>query len=238
MKLDMLVVAAHPDDAEISVGGTILLMTKAGRKVGIVDATRGEMGTRGTRADRDAEAARATELMGVSFRTNLELPDGRVQPTLEAREALARVIRETRPETLVAHTVEDRHPDHAAVGRLAREAWFVAGLKRLTELDGGPAPHRPGRLLHFLSHVSFAPTLVVDVDPVWEEKLEVVRCYASQLEPQGPGDDGEHFLYGANILRRMETKARTFGERIGVGHGEPFLSMEPLACGDPAAWLA
>ena len=237
MKLDMLVVAAHPDDAEISVGGTILRMTGAGRKVGIVDMTRGEMGTRGTRAERDAEAERATELMGISLRTNLELPDGRLQPTLEAREALARVIRDTRPETLVAHTLEDRHPDHAATGRLAREAWFVAGLKRLAELDGGPEPHRPARLLHFLGHVSFSPTLVVDVDPVWEKKVELVRCYASQLEPGGPRDDGQHFLYGADILRRMETKARTFGERIGVGHGEPFLSMEPLACADPAAWL-
>jgi bacillithiol biosynthesis deacetylase BshB1 len=237
MKLDMLVVAAHPDDAEISVGGTILRMTDGGRRVGIVDITRGEMGTRGTRSDRDAEAERASALLGISFRTNLEQPDGRVQATLEAREALARVIRETRPETLVAHTTEDRHPDHAATGKLAREAWFVAGLKRMAEQDGGPPPHRPGRLLHFLSHVSFAPTLVVDVDPVWERKLEVVRCYASQLEAAGPDDDGEHFLYGADILRRMETKARTFGERIGVGHGEPFLSMEPLACSDPTSWF-
>ena len=237
MKLDLLVVAAHPDDAEISVGGTILRLTEAGRKVGIVDMTRGEMGTRGTRDDREGEADRASELLGIDYRTSLELPDGRVHPTVEAREALARVIRETRPETVVAHTVEDRHPDHAATGRLAREAWFVAGLRRLSEMEGGPPPHRPRRLLHFLSHLSFPPTLVVDIDPVWEKKIEVVRCYASQIEPEGPGDEGAHFLYGADILRRMETKARTWGERIGVGHGEPFLSMEPLACSDPTEWL-
>ena len=97
--------------------------------------------------------------------------------------------------------------------------------------------HRPERVLHYLSHASFTPTLVVDVDPVWEKKVEVVRCYTSQLEPQGPDDDGRHFLYGADILRRMETKARTWGERIGVRHGEPFLSMEPLACTDPLGWL-
>jgi bacillithiol biosynthesis deacetylase BshB1 len=237
MKLDLLVVAAHPDDAEISVGGTILRLTQAGRQVGIVDMTRGEMGTRGTREDRDAETARANELMGVGYRTNLELPDGRVQATVESREALARVMRETRPSTVLAHTLEDRHPDHAATGRLAREAWFLSGLKRLAELDGGPPAARPTRLLHFLSHEAFEPTLVVDVGPVWEQKVEVVRCYASQLAPSHEGDQGAHFLYGADILRRMETKARTFGERIGALYGEPLLSMEPMACADPDSWL-
>jgi bacillithiol biosynthesis deacetylase BshB1 len=237
MKLDLLVVAAHPDDAEISVGGTILRLTEAGRKVGIVDMTRGEMGTRGSRDDRDAETARATELLGVSLRTNLELPDGRVQPAIEARDALARVMRETQPETVLAHTVDDRHPDHAATGRMAREAWFLSGLRRLAELDGGPPAARPRRLFHFLSHLAFEPTLVVDIGPVWDKKVEAVRCYASQLAPEGHGDRGEHFLYGADILRRMETKARTWGERIGVQYGEPLLSMEPLDCSDPAAWL-
>jgi len=237
MKLDLLVVAAHPDDAEISVGGTILLMVRAGRQVGVVDLTRGEMGTRGSRAERDAETARANELMGVEYRTNLELPDGRVQPTIEAREALARVLRETRPETVLTHTTDDRHPDHAATGRLAREAWYLSGLARLAELDGGPPAGRPRRLFHFLSHQAFEPTLVVDIGPVWEQKIELVKSYASQLSSRGEGDQGAHFLFGADILQRMETKARTFGERIGARYGEPLLSMEPLACVDPGAWL-
>jgi len=195
------------------------------------------MGTRGTSADREAETEPATELLGLAYRGNLDLSDGRVQATLEAREALARVIRETRPETVLTHTLDDRHPDHAATGRLAREAWFLSGLKRLAERDGGPPPARPRRLFHFLSHVAFDPTLVVDVTPVWDEKVELVKCYASQLEPGGEGDRGDHFLYGADILRRMETKARTFGERIGSAYGEPLLAMEPLACADPTAWL-
>lgn len=235
--LDCLVVAAHPDDAEISCGGTILKLVDAGRRVGVLDVTRGEMGTRGSRADRDAETALASERLGLAWRANLEQPDGRVQVTVEAREALARVFRETRPSTVLTHTTLDSHPDHAATGRLVIEAWFVAGLKRLAEEDGGPPARRPAALLHFLSHVPFEPTLVVDVGDVWERKLEVVRAYASQLRPASPDDRGEHFLQGADILRRMETKARAFGERIGVGYGEPFLSHGPLAAHDPSIWI-
>jgi bacillithiol biosynthesis deacetylase BshB1 len=237
-RLDCLVVAAHPDDAEISCGGTLLRLIDGGRRVGVLDVTRGEMGTRGTRADRDAETRLASERLGLSFRGNLEQPDGRVQVTLEAREALARVLRETRPHTVLTHALEDSHPDHAATGRLTREAWYVCGLQRLAELDGGPPAKRPAALLHFQSHVPFEPTLVVDVTPVWERKLEVVRAYASQLRPGSPEDQGQHFLQGADILRRMETKARSAGERIGAAYGEPFLSRGPLACHDPAAWLS
>jgi bacillithiol biosynthesis deacetylase BshB1 len=236
-QVDVLVIAAHPDDAEISVGGTILRLVDAGRRVGVLDLTRGEMGTRGSPAEREAETRRASQLMGLASRHNLDLPDGRLQPTLEARESLARILREQRPETVIAHHVDDLHPDHAAAGRLALEAWYLSGLVRLAELDGGPPARRPRRFLRFMSHVAFEPTLVVDIGPVWERKIELVRCYASQLEPANPADRGEHFLFGADILGRMETKARTWGERIGVRHGEPLLSLGPLACADPASWL-
>jgi bacillithiol biosynthesis deacetylase BshB1 len=237
MKLDLLVVAAHPDDAEISLGGTLLLAARSGRKTGVVDLTRGELGTRGTASERDDEARRATALLGLAERRNLELPDGRVQVTLEAREALARILRELRPSLVLAHHADDLHPDHSAAGRLAREAWYLSGLQRLAEKDGGPPAARPRRFLSFMSHVPFEPTLVVDVTPVWESKLEVVRCYASQLEPAHERDRGEHFLFGADILARMETKARTWGERIGARYGEPLLSLGPLACSDPVGWL-
>jgi bacillithiol biosynthesis deacetylase BshB1 len=233
VKLDALVLAAHPDDAEISLGGTILRMVDAGRSVGIVDLTRGEMGTRGTAADRDAETDAATQLLGLAQRVNVGLPDGRVRDDVEAREAVARILRETRPEVVLAHHVEDLHPDHAACGRIAREAWYLSGLRRLAELDGGPAARRPPRLLHFMGHVPFDPTFVVDVSAVWERKVEVIRCYASQLEPEDDSDQGEHFLFGADVLERAETKARFFGERIGVRYGEPLLASGPVALGDP-----
>ncbi|TDJ77108.1 MAG: bacillithiol biosynthesis deacetylase BshB1 [Planctomycetota bacterium] len=233
MKLDAIVIAAHPDDAEISVGGTILKLVRSGRKVGIVDVTRGEMGTRGDRATRAAEASAASELMGLAMRANLELPDGRVVATPEAREALAAIFRRYRPEVVLAHHLDDLHPDHIAAGRLARDAWYLSGLARLAAEDGGPPAHRPRRIYHFMSHLAGDPAFVIDVTPVWDEKVRLVSCYASQLEATGPDDDGSHLLFGANVLERMETKARYFGERIGVRYGEPLIHVGPVALEDP-----
>jgi bacillithiol biosynthesis deacetylase BshB1 len=233
VKLDVLVVAAHPDDAEISVGGTMLLLARAGRKVGIVDLTRGELGTRGSAADRARETEAASRILGLSARHNLELPDGRVEPTIEARERLASIVREHEPEVLLAHHLEDLHPDHRAAGEIARDAWYLSGLARLGDPNAARPARRPKRLYHFMGHVPFEPTFVVDIEPVFEAKRELVRCYASQLAPAGPGDKGQHLLFGADILARMETKARTYGERIGVRFGEPLLSKGPLPCFDP-----
>lgn len=228
MKLDALVIAAHPDDAEICVGGAILMMVEAGLRVGIIDVTRGEMGTRGSREERDAETAAANDVMRISARRNLELPDGRVEATPAAREKLARMLREHRPTIVIAQHTDDLHPDHGATGRLAREAWYLSGLARLAQADGGPAPARPKRLYHFMGHVPFEPTVVIDIGPVWERKVQLVRCYASQLAPATSADQGQHFLFGADILSRMETRARFFGERIGARYGEPLLSLGPV----------
>lgn len=231
MKLDVLAIAAHPDDAEISIGGTLLRLAATGRKIGIVDVTRGEMGTRGTADDRRRETEAANERLGLAWRHNLGEPDGRVQVGVDARERLAALIRETEPEILIAQHTDDLHPDHRATGELARLAWYLSGLARLA---GGTKPvRRPLRLYHFMGHVPFEPTFVVDIGPVWNEKIELVRCYASQLTPAGSGDRGQHFLFGADILARMETKARTWGERIGVRYGEPLLHVGPLPCFDP-----
>jgi len=233
MNLDCLVIAAHPDDAEISVGGTLLKLAAAGKKTGIVDVTRGELGTRGTAEDRAQESSRASELLGLSFRHNLDAGDGRVVVTPELRERLAALIREHTPELVLCHHTEDHHPDHAASGRLAREAWYLAGLGRLAEQAGGAPAHRPARIYEFLGHVPFDPTVVVDIGSVWEEKVALVRSYASQLAPADDADEGAHLLFGADILQRMETKARFFGERAGFRYGEPLLHRGPLPAFDP-----
>jgi bacillithiol biosynthesis deacetylase BshB1 len=232
-KLDVLVVAAHPDDAEISLGGTIARLTRAGRTVGVLDVTRGELGSRGTRADRDAEAAEATRVLGLAWRGNLEQPDGRVEATVAAREELARLLRHLAPDVVLAHHEEDPHPDHVASGRLAREAWYLSGLRRLAERDGGAPARRPGRLARFMSHRRFEPTLIVDVTDVWDTKIAAVQAYGSQLRPEDERDDGSHFLYRADILERMRTKAGAWGEAIGVRYGEPLLCEEPLGLADP-----
>jgi bacillithiol biosynthesis deacetylase BshB1 len=231
MKLDVLVVAAHPDDAEISAGGILLTLRNAGRAYGIVDLTRGEMGTRGTAEDRAREVAAANSILKPAVRHNLELPDGRVQVTLDARERLAALIRRHHPEVVIAHHWDDLHPDHAACGLLAREAWYLSGLSRLAA--PGETARRPKRLYHFLGHVPAEPTFVVDVGAVFEEKVKLVRCYATQLAPGSTQDRGQHFLFGADILQRMETRARFFGERIGARFGEPLVHKGPLPCLDP-----
>lgn len=233
MKLDVLVVAAHPDDGEICVGGTMLKLARAGKTIGLVDLTRGEMGTRGTAEDRAREVAAANAILKPAVRHNLDLGDGRVEVSLAARERLAALMREHRPEVVIAHHAEDLHPDHAACGELARQAWYLSGLARLADPNATKPAKRPQRIYHFMGHVPFEPTFVVDIGPVWEQKVELVRCYASQIEPQNAHDRGQHFLFGADILARMETRARTWGERIGVRYGEPLLHKGPVPCFDP-----
>ncbi len=236
MKLDALAIAAHPDDAEISLGGTLLLLAARGLRVGVCDLTRGEMGTRGTAQDRDRETAAASAILGLSLRENLGLPDGRVQASVEARERLAALLRETAPDAVFAHHVEDLHPDHAACGKLAREAWYLSGLKRLAEEQGGAPARRPPRLFHYMGHVPFEPTLVVDVGEVWERKVELIRCYGSQIAPAHAGDRGEHLLFGSDVLERASIRARYWGERIGRRYGEPLLHAGPLPVRDPLSF--
>ena len=195
------------------------------------------MGTRGTAEDRDRETSSGSEALGLTLRENLGLPDGRVEVSARNREALAARIRAHAPHAILAHHTEDLHPDHAAAGHLAREAWYLAGLKRLAG-EGAPA-HRPPRILHFPGHVPVDPTFVVDIGPVWQVKQAAVRAYASQLEPQAEGDDGRHFLFGADILARMETKARYWGELAGVRYGEPLLHRGPIPIDDPLlSWFS
>ncbi|HIF41415.1 MAG TPA: bacillithiol biosynthesis deacetylase BshB1 [Planctomycetes bacterium] len=238
LRLDALVIAAHPDDAEISLGGTILRLTAAGLKVGVLDLTAGEMGSRGTGEDRAAEAAEASELLGLSLRINLGLPDGRVVAGVEEREKVAALLRAHRPDIVFAHSESDLHPDHVAAGRIAREAWYVCGLRRLAQQAGEEPSPRPRHLLRFMGHLAFEPTLVVDIGPVWERKMAAISAYSSQLTSDS--DDGSHFLFGADIAERVETKARYFGELIGARHGEPLMHDGPVPLGQELcpAWGA
>ena len=240
MKLDVLVIAAHPDDAEISAGGTILRLTRAGKKVGIVDMTRGEMGTRGSAEDRDRETQRQNGLAraGLALRQNLELPDGRVLPHVEARERLAALIRECAPDLVLAHHTEDLHPDHAA-DRRARSASVVSLRPRAS----GGTNRRSARQTPAPLDALHEPRSV-RTDPRGRHRAGVggeVRPGARLCQPaRGPrsaGPRGKHFFFGADILVRMETRARTWGERIGARYGEPLLHRGPLPC-DLSSWCA
>ena len=227
--LDLLIIAAHPDDAEIALGGTILRLTDRGHRVGILDLTRGEMGTRGTVEDRDQETALASQKLGLAVRRNLGLPDGRLVAGISEREAVAAAIRELRPTIVVGHNPDDPHPDHRGAGELARDGWYLAGLKRLAEQAGGPPAQRPPERFIFQSHTGFDPSLVVDISAYFERKVEVIQAYASQLAPSSPKDDGAHVRRGRDILERVTHKARTHGGAIGVEFGEPLLCAGTLS---------
>ena len=182
MTTDVLAVAAHPDDVEFGCGGTLLVAADAGLQVVVVDLTAGELSTHGDPATRERERRRATELLGLTGRECVGLPDGRVGCEPEHRDAIAAVIRRLQPRVVLAPHTEDRHPDHAAAGCLVRDACFFAGVAK-----AGPGPpHRPRRLYHYMLHQPFEPVFVVDVWAVWDRRLQVATVYASQV-----GDEAE-----------------------------------------------
>ena len=233
--LDLLVVAAHPDDAEISVGGILLLAKAAGLSTGVLDLTAGERGTRGSRRERAKEAAAASAILELDFRGNLDLGDARLVDDVASREALASELARLAPTTVIGHVHSglahriplDRHPDHVAAGDLTRAATFLSGVAKVT---GEPAA-RATRLLSFPSHELAEPDLVVDISSVWERKLEAVRCYVSQLGSRGATDapdSGTHLPGGSDIVERIERRSRLWGERIGARHAEPLFSARAL----------
>ena len=232
--LDVLALAAHPDDVELSVGGTMCLLHAQGYRTGIVDVTRGELGTRGTPEGRLEEAAAAAAVLGLSFRRNLGLPDGEIRNTKEAQMPIVRAVRATRPAIVLLNAPDDRHPDHGDAARLGADALFASGLARLETVgdDGRPqAPWRPSHVLHYMNTLEFEPTFVVDVSSVWERRLEALRAFASQFDATDGGP--ETFISTPAFWQFVEARARSFGYRIGAAYGEPLLYRHgPIGIGD------
>ena len=222
--LDVLALAAHPDDVELSIGGTMCRLHDQGYRTGIVDFTRGELGTRGTPEGRLEEATAAAAVLGVSFRRNLGLPDGEIRSTKDAQVRIVRAVRAARPGIVLINAPDDRHPDHGDAARLATDALFASGLARLetTGDDGRPQqPWRPSHVLHYMNTLEFEPTFVVDVSAVWERRLEALRAFKSQFDA---ADDGpQTFISTPAFLEFVEARARSFGYRIGATYGEPLL---------------
>ena len=216
MAVDVLIFGAHPDDVEWAAGGIALLLRDQGISFGVVDMTRGEMGSRGTVAERDAEAAQAAEMMGAQARENLALPDCGLVDLPEYRRAIASAIRRHRPRIVLSPLWEDRHPDHAAAGLLVQNARLLCGLSTLE--DSNP-PHRPEAYLYYPIHTFHKPTFVVDTSAVYARKLELMRVYDSQFGQTNPAD----FLY------RLESRDRYYGSLIGAAHGEALVTDQPIA---------
>lgn len=222
--VDILLFGAHPDDVEWGAGGTLLTLGATDTSFGIVDLTRGEMGSRGTPEERDQEAEAAAFWMGARFRENLCLPDCGVIDSVENRKKVARVIRRWRPKLVLAPYWEDRHPDHAASGHLVRNAAVYCALKKF---DDPNLPHKPLAYLYYLLHHFTNPHMVVDISSVYQRKLELLRIHASQFSKTAEGF-GVLPLGMNDYLFGLESRDRFFGSLIGVHHGEAFVSEAPL----------
>ncbi|HCR49166.1 MAG TPA: bacillithiol biosynthesis deacetylase BshB1 [Bacteroidetes bacterium] len=231
MKLDVLAFAAHPDDIELSCGGTVCLLVKQGYRVGVVDFTRGELGSRGTPELRALEAAEASRVMGIHARENLGIPDGHIENTPENRRKVIEVLRRYRPHLVLVNAPKDRHPDHPNAAVLSLEAIFYAGLRKIAthEKDGTEqAPWRPSHVLHYFQSVmeDMEPTLVVDVTEVWDQRVSAMQAFRSQFwsKSYNPAtDEPETFISSPAFMEWLEARARTFGYRIGAKYAEPFL---------------
>jgi bacillithiol biosynthesis deacetylase BshB1 len=227
--LDLLAIAAHRDDAELTCGGTLVKHARKGNRTGIIDLTAGEMGTRGSAELRAEEAAAAATVMGVALRENLGLPDAAIVNTPETRLALALRIRALRPRVVIAPAPRGKHPDHRVAAQLIRDACFLAGLSKL---DTDSKPHRPHKLIHAIAyredHVK--PTFVVDVSAEFETKLEAVQCYESQFD--GATWAGEVLPNGEPLYDIIRHQAAHYGTLIRCRYGEPFFTYETMRADD------
>jgi bacillithiol biosynthesis deacetylase BshB1 len=221
----ILAVGAHPDDVEISCGGTLALAARQKIPVGILDLTRGELSTNGTVEERAAEAAEAAALLGASTRANAGLPDGGIHAMdPDQVRSVVRILRALRPSILLAHAPVDRHPDHVEASRLVDRAWYLAGLRQFDPGQGDP--HRAEGRYHFASRIAFEPTFVMDITSTWEEKKRAILAHRTQVSR---GDKARPTpLNDPTFLERIEARARHFGSQIGVAYGEPFRATEPL----------
>jgi bacillithiol biosynthesis deacetylase BshB1 len=229
MTLDILAIAAHPDDVELTCGGTLLKSAQQGYKTGILDLTAGEMGTRGTPETRGKEAARAAEILQVSYRGTLGVPDSDVQPSRQHKLALARKIRELRPHTVILPYWEARHPDHYHASTLGYEGCFLAGLKALP-ISG--EPFRPFKILYCTSFEGMPATFVVDITKQYAKRRRAILAYASQFRPAKSERKQRVYLAIDELDSKMDLLARRNGDLIGVKYGEPFLQKELMQIDD------
>lgn len=234
MNLDLLAIGAHPDDVELTCGGTLLKMAQRGYKTGILDLTAGEMGTRGNPETRAREALAAAKLLKVKWRGTLKVPDSDVQPSRQHKLRLAAVVRELRPKTVILPYWEARHPDHYHASMLGYEGCFLAGLKQLP-IEG--APHRPFKILYSTAFADVRPTFVVDITVQYALRHKAILAFGSQFQPSNRQSPQAYkkqqvFLAIDRLEDQMNQLARHFGEMIGVKYGEPFLQRELMKIED------
>jgi len=230
MKLDLLAIAAHPDDVELTCGGTLIKMARSGYVVGILDLTGGEMGTRGSVEMRRKEAAAAARILGIAHRENLGLPDAHLEMRMEYKLAIARRIRKLRPRTVILPYWEGRHPDHYTAARLGYEGCFLAGLKKL-KLEG--EAYRPFKVLYSTTYDrTVRPSFVVDISQEFARRSRAILAYGSQFRPKGRERRSKVYIPLDRLSTEVHAVARFYGDMIGVEYAEPFLVKEVMQVED------
>jgi bacillithiol biosynthesis deacetylase BshB1 len=234
--LDVLAFGTHPDDLEISCGGTLVLLARRGYRVGAADLTRGELGTRGTPELRARETQAASRILGLTLRVNLGLPDGNIERSEDNLLRVIRLIREHRPRLVLAPYWEERHYDHVHASHLVAEAAFYSGLAKI---ETGQASYRPFRVLYYVGRVGFHPSFVVDVSAAFEAKMAALRSYRSQFHQAkaAASNEPETLISTPYAMEVFETLSRYYGALIGAPHGEPFLMREAMEVADPVAYF-
>ncbi len=230
-EVDLLAIAAHRDDIELTCGGTLAKAVRAGHRVGILDLTQGEMGTRGDAATRAAEADRAAKTLGVPLRLNAAMPDAHLENNEASRKQIVAIIRRTRPRVVILPYSVGRHPDHRIASELGRDACYLAGLAKYAPGKGVEA-HRPYKLLYALAYREdpVKPTFVVDISDVFDLKMEAIRCYASQFT--GAKAAGEIHPTGQDLYELIRVQSAHYGSLIRRRYGEPFYTAETLEVDD------
>lgn len=223
--LDVLAIAAHPDDTELCCGGTLAKLIKQGKKVGVIDLTRGEMGSRGTPEKRLNESQKAAEIIGLDVRENLGLPDTEIANTRKNQLKIIAKVRQYQPHICLVGAPGDRHPDHGYATQLALDALFYSGLIKIetSNEDGGKQkPWRSSHILHFMQDRPFKPDMVFDISETFETKKEAIKAFATQFDVENPGDEPETYISGKRFFKGIEARARHYGHLIGATYGEPF----------------
>jgi bacillithiol biosynthesis deacetylase BshB1 len=230
LKLDLLILPVHPDDAELGCSGTILKEIASGKKVGIVDLTRGELGTRGTAEIRDREAEASAKILGLSARENLAIPDGFFQNTKEYQLKVIGAIRKYRPEIIITNAYHDRHPDHGRASELVEAASFLSGLRKIETFNTGKPQEawRPKQVLHFIQDNYIKPNVVIDVTAYWDKKVQSIHAFGSQFFNPEWDDEPQTYISSPDFIAVIEARAREFGKSIGVKYAEGFTSRKIL----------
>ena len=230
MKLDILVLPVHPDDAELGCSGTILKEVALGRKVGIVDLTRGELGTRGSAEIRDKEATESAKILGLAVRDNLLLPDGFFENNKPYQLKVIEIIRRFKPEIVITNAYHDRHPDHGRASDLVEDSAFLSGLRKIETFYNGEKQQewRPNLVLHFIQDNYIKPDILIDVTDFWDKKLDSIHAFGSQFYNPEWENEPQTYISSPEFIQVIEARAREYGKSIGVKYAEGFISRKML----------